>query len=320
MSMPNMSPVSCLDNLVIPLELSEVTKEYPNGCVANRSISLKAKGGEVVGVIGPNGSGKTTLIRQILGLLPATQGSVTVLGHRMPWEADQIRGRVGYVPQMPMRYPSLTPLELVTAIIRMKGTRKRQAKAQAAHALSEVGVERDVAGRYSYQLSYGNLKLMNIAMALCQDPELLVLDEPTSMVDIVNKAQVRRLLARQADRCVVLTSHDLSDIRELCTRAVVLVNGRIVAQGSPRELASQIGDTVSLEVTPHDPATLESALGPLHCRLNWNGSTCTITARTLGDVSRAIALIHEKGVSCESVRLDAPSLETGVLELIKGAE
>lgn len=301
------------------LVLNRVTKRYPNGCVANCELSLEAEKGEIVGVIGPNGAGKTTLVRQVLGLLPPTDGSITVLGHEMPWEADRVRGRLGYVPQMPMRYPALTPHELVTSIIRMKGVRRQRANTRATEILSQVGIQ-DVCNRYAYQLSYGTLKLMNIAMALCQDPELLILDEPTSMIDVVNRVRVRKLLARQPDRCILLTSHDLAEVRNLCNRSVLLVAGRIIARGSPRELASLMGSPARLEVTPCDPNALRAALARIDCTLRWDGAKCKFVMHVLSDVVEILTLIDEQAVACESITLEAPSLEEGILRLLEDAE
>lgn len=292
-----------------------LTKVYPNGCKANDAITLEAREGEVVGLIGPNGAGKTTLIRQILGLLAPTEGAIHVLGRQLPSEAERLRGRIGFVPQMPLQYPALTPLELITAIIRMKGRSRQAARQAASKYLCDVGLE-EMQERYGYQLSYGSIKLMNLAMALCQEPELLVLDEPTSMVDVVNRDRIRRVISSQRDRCVFLASHDLAEVQSVCGRSYLLAQGRVIAEGTPGELAALVSSTTHLAITVPYGETLQLTLDGVELS-SCEENTYSFACASLKDALAAVSAVLKGKVPYEEVRLISPSLEDVVLRLLE---
>ena len=298
------------------LDLRGVTKAFPNGLVASNELSLSAEKGEVIGLVGPNGAGKTTLVRQILGLLPPSRGSIHVLGYAMPRESDKLKGRIGYVPQMPVRFPSLTVEETVSSVLRFLGEPKMRALAKTVSILDEVGLS-ESRGKYGYQLSYGSVKLMNIAMALCQDPELLILDEPTSMVDVVNRSRVRSLVGRQASRCVFITSHDLADIESLCDRAYVMADGRFVASGAPDELAQLVGASVLIEATFANPQEVRDALPRDGDQVTWEGSRFRMLCPSLQQAADVLSVVCSPDVQIESLSIRAPAFAEAIVELLE---
>jgi ABC-2 type transport system ATP-binding protein len=298
------------------LDLQRVTKVYPNGLVATNDLTLSAERGEVVGLVGPNGAGKTTLVRQILGLLPSSSGSIHVLGHTMPGESDNLKGLIGYVPQMPVRFPSLTVEETVSSVLRFLGKPKMHAMAETRRILDEVGLG-ESRGKYGYQLSFGSVKLMNIAMALCQDPELLILDEPTSMVDVVNRSRVRSLLRRQSSRCILITSHDLTDIESLCDRAYVIANGRFIASGSPDELSQLATAMVLLEATFGDPQGIRNMLPGDGNRATWDDSRFRMLCTSLHQAADVLATICSLDARIESLSIRAPAFAEAIMELLE---
>jgi len=298
-----------------PLLVHEVSKVYPNGLRANDNIDLEVWESEVVGLIGPNGAGKTTLIRQILGLLAPTDGKITVLGRTLPDEAEQLRGRIGFVPQMPLQYPSLTPLELVSAIVMMRGSSRRDARARAMKHLSDVGLEKEQ-DSYGYQLSYGSIKLMNLAMALCQEPKLLILDEPTSMVDVVNRRRVRSLISSLKDCCVLLSSHDLSEVQSVCDRSYVIAGGCVIAEGTPTQLAELFSETTHLRVTVPEGEEVRLVLNGVK-RTNHEQGASTYTFSSLPDALDALSTALERGIHFKEVRLSSPSFEESIRQLLE---
>jgi len=163
------------------LDVVNVTKIYPNGKKANTDINLEVRKGEIVGLIGPNGAGKTTLLRQILGLLKPTEGSITLLGKDIVKDPSIIKQEVGYEPQYPLYFPSLTVEESIGFALKFKG-QKGDTLSKKLSQIIELLCLGEVRKYYGYQLSPGLIKLQLLGVALAQSNSFLVLDEPTSMI------------------------------------------------------------------------------------------------------------------------------------------
>jgi len=221
------------------VEVTCLRKVYPNGTRANDGLDLRICEGETVAVIGPNGAGKTTLIRQLLGLIRPTSGNITVLGRDISANPRLVKGLVGYVPQIPLSFPALTVDETIGYVLRMSRCRPQEVRHRVTQTLELVGLA-GMARMLGYQLSPGMVKLVLLGMALCQAHPLLVLDEPTAMVDIINRARIWKALASAGGRTILLASHDLGEVRELCDRAYVVVGGRVIAEGSPQALSASL--------------------------------------------------------------------------------
>ena len=220
--------------------LTHVSKTFPaargrEAVEAVRDVSLTLAPGESLGIIGPSGCGKTTLTRLILGQLKPDGGTVAV------------RGRIGFVPQDP--YASLDPTMTVGRIVgeplRFTGRARRWKDCETAvrRAMADVRLDYDVYGsRLPSALSGGERQRVAIARAMVLEPELLILDEPTSMLDQAVKAEIGRLLADLAadrQRSFLMVTHDILLAADICQRLVVLEHGAIIEEGPARELLQQ---------------------------------------------------------------------------------
>ena len=211
-------------------------------------VSLDARAGEILGIVGETGSGKTTLARSVVGLAPVTGGRVTVDGTEVTGLRGRVlrefrrTGRIQYLFQDPLRSldPDLTVGALVAEPLAVTGTGSREQRAErAAEALHRVGLDPDLADRLPGQLSGGQRQRVALARAVVTRPRLLLADEPVSALDASNRNHVLRLFDRlrtELDVAVVVISHDLSSLAGIADRIAVLYRGRLVEQGPTAEV------------------------------------------------------------------------------------
>ena len=297
------------------ITVKNLTKVYPNGFRANNNLSLTALKGEIVGLIGPNGAGKTTLIRQLLGLLRPTQGEVRLLGRDPAQKANTLRGLVGYVPQMPLYYPSLTVEETIGFVLQFKGIKGKELLRKRKETLELVGLSK-LANHSGYQLSHGSMRLLLLAMALCQDPPILILDEPTSMIDVVNRSHVQQLLANQKDKCILLASHDMNEVRTLCDKIYLMVAGEFIAQGTPHEISTLIKLPMEIAFVPGNAAKAEELVTAERISFEKEGPIFHVAFNELSQGIRFVDNIHHS-LGLHYLYIEAPSIEKTVLQLLK---
>ena len=221
----------------------ELEKRY-GATVALGGVDLSVEPGELVGLLGPNGAGKSTLVKIACGLVRASAGSAQVAG--APAGSPEARAAIGYLAEL-FRFPGwLRADELLGLHQRLSGS--SGGAAERAELLSLVGLGADAATRVE-AMSKGMQQRLGVAQALVGSPQLLMLDEPTSALDPVGRRVVRDLLLELKTRgvSVLLNSHLLSEVERVCDRVAILVDGRIVARGSPAELARARGVEVEVE-------------------------------------------------------------------------
>jgi ABC-2 type transport system ATP-binding protein len=224
-------------------ECTELVKRY-GGTVALAGVELEVEPGELVGLLGPNGAGKSTLVKIACGLVRPSGGEASVAGH--PAGSAEARGAIGYLAEL-FRFPEwLRADELLSLHQRLAGS--GGGPAERAELLELVGLD-DAARTKVGAMSKGMQQRLGIAQALVGSPRVLMLDEPTSALDPVGRRTVRNLLLELKQRgvAVLLNSHLLSEVERVCDRVTILVGGRIVARGSPAELARARGVEVDLE-------------------------------------------------------------------------
>ncbi len=219
-----------------------LTKIFEKGrkheVVALKDIDLEVQRGEVFGLLGPNGAGKTTLIRVLVGLLTPTAGKAYVLGRDVTEDIDYIRTRVALLPQEAGIYERLTARENLIYYGGMYGIPDDELNRRADRLLEIIGLKE----KQHYQVkgfSGGMKRKVLVARALIIEPELVFLDEPTTGVDTLGARVVRNMLKRlseEENRTIVLTTHDLHEVSELCDRVGILNEGHLVAVGKPDEL------------------------------------------------------------------------------------
>jgi ABC-2 type transport system ATP-binding protein len=215
------------------------------------AISFEVRRGEVFGLLGPNGSGKSTTLKMILGLLHPTRGQLAVLG-RSPRDV-RAKARVGYLPEESYLYPYLTPDETLDFYGRLFDLNAHERKQRTEQLLEMLGLQH-ARRRTVGEFSKGMARRIGLAQALINDPDLVVLDEPTSGLDPLGCRQVKDLILTLAQRgkTVLVSSHQLADVEDVCDRVAILYNGRIQAMGS---IPSLLEDTHLCRVTfPDLPA------------------------------------------------------------------
>ncbi|MDR0993582.1 MAG: ABC transporter ATP-binding protein [Verrucomicrobiota bacterium] len=226
---------------------------------AVHSISFDVPPGQVFGLLGPNGSGKSTTIKMILGLLFPTSGTLEVLG-ASPQDTG-VKRRIGYLPEESYLYPQLTPLETLSFYARLFNLPAEEAKERIHQLLEMIGLSH-ARHRPVGEFSKGMARRIGLAQALLNDPDLIILDEPTSGLDPQGTHQVKNLILALAARgkTVLLTSHLLADVEEVCNEVAILFNGRILAQGTLDSLLTQKQKTTLSFPTPRQPDTLRELM------------------------------------------------------------
>lgn len=220
-------------------------------------VSLEIPRGEVFGLLGPNGCGKSTTLKIALGLVRATSGSTSILGDDAA--SAQARRRTGFLPEAPYFHRFLTGRELVTYCARLSGVKESDLEAAVAQAL-DLAAMSAAADRAVGTYSKGMLQRIGLAQAVVHDPELIILDEPTAGVDPVGSAAIGEMIKtmRGQGRTIVLCSHLLGQVEQVCDRIAIMDRGKVVLQGAVDEVLSR-RDRHLLEVSGLTPEAESAA-------------------------------------------------------------
>jgi gliding motility-associated transport system ATP-binding protein len=220
------------------IEVEHLTKVY-NGRKAVDDISFKVEKGEVLGFLGPNGAGKTTTMRILTCYMPATDGTARVAGYDVFEESLEVRKRIGYLPENPPLYHEMTVYSYLDFVAKIKGTPSAKRKSHIDDVIQKTSIG-DVRGRVIGRLSKGYKQRVGVAQALLNNPEVLVLDEPTIGLDPKQISEVRSLIKNLAgNHTVILSTHILPEVSMTCNRVVIINNGKVVAMDTPEGLANQ---------------------------------------------------------------------------------
>ena len=221
------------------IQVEHLTKRYGD-LVAVRDISFSAKRGEILGFLGPNGAGKTTTMRIITGFLPATSGTVRVAGFDIFEQAQEVRKRIGYLPENPPLYNDMTVWSYLSFVARIKGLARADIPAAAEQAIERCGLT-EVRQRVLGHLSKGFRQRVGLAQALIHDPGVLVLDEPTIGLDPRQIIEIRSLIRDlSGERTVILSTHILPEVAQLCDKVVIINRGRIAVEDSLSTLTAEM--------------------------------------------------------------------------------
>ncbi len=258
-----MANPAAADRIVEAVGLTKVFSDFwmRQKAVAVDGIDFEIRRDEIFGLLGPNGSGKSTTIKMILGLLHKTRGQLLVFG-KDPSDVD-VKKRIGYLPEESYMYRFLTPEETLDFYAKLFGLERSVRARRIGELLEMVGLTH-VANRAVGEFSKGMARRLGIAQALINDPDLLILDEPTSGLDPLGSRQVKDLLLDLGRRgkTILLSSHNLDDVQDVCDRMVILYGGRIRRQGTVDELLEDTGRTVitTPRLAPETVARLEQVL------------------------------------------------------------
>ena len=233
------------------IEISHLTNKFDQ-FVAVDDLSFSVREGEVLGFLGPNGAGKSTTMKVITGFLAPSAGKVTIDGHDISSAALQAKRLIGYLPEGAPSYGDMTTLEFLRFIAQIRGFRGAEIEQRVDHVINEVALE-SVRDQSIETLSKGFKRRVGLAQAIMHDPKVLILDEPTDGLDPNQKHHVRGLIKSLAtDKIVIVSTHILEEVTAVCSRAVIIANGKIVADGTPAELESQSRFHQAIRVTLTD--------------------------------------------------------------------
>jgi len=228
------------------IRVEELKKTYAE-VQAVASVSFEVPEGQVVGLLGPNGAGKSTTMRIMTGFLYPDSGSVHIAGRRVDPEDPATKRALGYLPESTPLYARMRVGEYLDFIGRIRGVSRSERRSHLARVLSDCSLEGWEKRRIG-NLSKGYRQRVGLAQALYSDPQVLILDEPTSGLDPSEITRMRALIARLGEtKTVLLSTHVLAEVQETCQRVIILAGGRVVADGSPLDLAAQ--ERVELHVT-----------------------------------------------------------------------
>ena len=202
-------------------------------------VSFTVQRGEVLGLLGPNGAGKSTTMKMVTGFLAPTSGTAVVCGHDVTEEPVAVKRKIGYLPEGAPAYPDMTPESFLRFVAGIRGFSGAEAKQRIGLAVTRTQLG-DVLRQPIDTLSKGFKRRVGLAQAMLHDPEVMILDEPTDGLDPNQKHEVRGLISTMAkDKAIVISTHLLEEVEAICTRAVIIARGRIVADGTPEALAQR---------------------------------------------------------------------------------
>ncbi len=220
------------------IEIENLTKKFDQ-FVAVDDLSFTVKEGEVLGFLGPNGAGKSTTMKVITGFLAPTGGSVTIDGFDITNHPIEAKSLIGYLPEGAPSYGDMTTIDFLRFIAKVRGYQGEEIEQRVNHAIKEVALD-SVTQQTIETLSKGFKRRVGLAQAIMHDPKVLILDEPTDGLDPNQKHHVRELIKNLAkDKIVIISTHILEEVTAVCSRAIIIAEGKIVADGTPAELESR---------------------------------------------------------------------------------
>ena len=230
------------------IQVEHLTKWYgSNQAVKDLSFEIGDKG--VYGFLGPNGAGKSTTLNMLTGCLSPTEGKITVGGFDILEEPKKAKKRIGYLPEQPPVYMQESPWEYLHFVGEAKGLRGEELETQVSDALAKTGTE-DVKHKRIGALSKGYRQRVGIAQALLGDPQVVILDEPTVGLDPIQILDIRNLIRELGrDRCVIFSSHILSEVQTVCDSVLMIARGRLVAFDTPENLEKQLRSAQQIRLT-----------------------------------------------------------------------
>jgi ABC-2 type transport system ATP-binding protein len=239
------------------VETHSLTKRYGSGVLAVDSVDMSVRRGEVYGFLGPNGAGKTTTLRMLVGLIRPTSGTVTVVGHA-PGDPAGL-AKIGSLIEGPGFYPYLSGRENLRVVADLVGVSHK--RVEEILDLVDLGSR---AGRKFSTYSTGMKQRVGVAAALLKDPELVILDEPSNGLDPQGMAEMRKLIKdiSHSDRTVLISSHLLGEVEQICDRVGVISNGRLVTQSTVQELVGEKGVLVKAQPVEQAQDVLTRMFGP----------------------------------------------------------
>lgn len=306
------------------IEVKHLTKSYDSHPALD-DLSFTIEKGRVYGFLGPNGAGKSTTMNIMTGYIGADSGEVLINGFDILKEPEKAKRSVGYLPEIPPLYPDMTVREYLSFVSELKEIPRKDSAAQVDKVLSLFRLT-DVSSRLIRNLSKGYRQRTGLAAAVLGFPDIIILDEPTVGLDPKQIIEIRQLIRTLSkDHTIILSSHILAEVQEICDYVLIISKGRLAAEGTPKQLEemSRGKDTVELTIMS-DPARIQSVLDSLSgiraiCWKGDTGDSCDISVEFSGDsqkICREISLAFAREeIPVTRIYISRTTLEDIFLEL-----
>jgi ABC-2 type transport system ATP-binding protein len=314
---------------VIPLiEVKGLTKRYGDNLAVDH-IDFTIEKGHIYGLLGPNGAGKSTTMNIITGYIGATDGEVTINGVSILDEPEKAKSQIGYLPEIPPLYTDMTPYEYLCFAAELKKIPASKRKEAVSTAMEKTGIV-NVQNRLISNLSKGYRQRVGLAQAILSMPEIIILDEPTVGLDPSQIIEIRDLIRELShEHTVILSSHILSEVQEVCDRIMIISHGKLVASGTPQELEETLGShEISVTIKNEYVAEAETLMVQLtgvqnvSTEITSNGeATLTMTIQSGLDLRETVFTTFVKaGIPLLALKPSEFSLEQVFLRLTAEAE
>lgn len=308
------------------IEVKNLVKKYGKH-VAVDHLNFTIEKGKIYGFLGPNGAGKSTTMNIMTGYLGATEGEVLINGHNILEEPEMAKRSIGYLPEMPPLYTEMTVLEYLTFSAELKKIPKEDREDEIQEVIKLAKLE-DVEKRLIKNLSKGYKQRVGLAQAMLGFPEIIILDEPTVGLDPKQIIEIRELIRNLSKQhTVILSSHILAEVREVCDYIMIISKGKLVASDTPENLECLMAgnDTIELEVRAKDNEVLEilntiKSVSEWSCKENADGNLdVEIKVKNQEDIREALFYAFAKANRpILGMRKTKVSLEQVFLELTEG--
>ena len=233
------------------IEVKNVTKKYGK-FVAVDNISFTINEGEIVGLLGPNGAGKSTTMNMLTGFIEQTEGEIIINGYNMLKKPKKAKKEIGYMPEGVPLYTDLTVKEFITYMAEIKNVDKKERKGKVQKIIQQTGLK-DVEKKLIKNLSRGYKQRVSMAGALVGEPKILILDEPTVGLDPKQITEIRNLIKELGKtHTVILSSHILSEVSQICNKVIIINKGKIVAVDTPENLEEKVSSKNCIYITVED--------------------------------------------------------------------
>lgn len=309
------------------IEVTNLTKRFGH-VTAIEDISFSVGAGEILGFLGPNGAGKSTTMKMITGFLAPTGGSIVVEGHAIGTATIAAQRQIGYLPEGAPCYEDMNPAQFLDFIAEIRGFTGDEKRVRAEAVIRTMGLA-SVLGQKIETLSKGFKRRVGLAQALIHDPKILILDEPTDGLDPNQKHQVREMIrGLSKEKIVIISTHILEEVTAVCTRAIIIADGRIVSDCTPSELEAQSkyhqAVTVHLTSDQQDLQDVRAALlgvdGVRDVAIDDAGDTLTVFPEGHAAIFGAVnQLIGEKALDVDAVYMERGRLDEVFRSVTEGA-
>lgn len=309
------------------IEVKNLVKKYGKHLAVD-NLSFTVEEGQIYGFLGPNGAGKSTTMNIMTGYIGATSGEVLINGHDILKEPELAKKSIGYLPEIPPLYVDMTVLEYLTFVAELKKIKKDEIEEAVEDALELVQLE-DVQNRLIKNLSKGYKQRVGLAQAVLGYPEIIILDEPTVGLDPKQIIEIRELIRELAkNHTVILSSHILAEVQEVCDHIMIISKGKLVASDTPENLEKMMSNTEMITIEVEGTVeTVDKVLENLEEELDWeieeteDGTVLVEIETQEGDIRRQISkALTEAGCIILLLQRVEASLEDIFLELTESEE